>query len=727
MKMLSRRAQFLLALAVGGAAALAACGSDDSSQFGNGSDGGDGNGGDGALSGDGQGFGGGDSGSEFASLYFDPATATVVVDGSGPKTASFTLKGKKSDGTVVNVTPQSISFDHPGIATVTDAEPSVATSNGPYGGSGQIHAVYNGQSAAATLTVQIKTVDVGAGVAASAVTALNGVTATTPNDPTNLTGNPVQPMLYPYDQTVFPLGLASPTLQWNAPAQNQIYRLHYEEKNYTFDGYYNLATALGQMNLAQAAWDEITASNDPSTTPDPLVFKLYRYDGTNAYYSATESWTIAPASVNGAIYYWTTSGSGGLNRIQPGSGSAPTSLYGGKCMGCHGVSADGTTLVASVDSSELSDGGPSTYRQWVSFDLQSGANPAVLRKESDLFGANIAVNHNGKYVVFGDKDGTPPATSTTGLHFGDATTGTMIAGSAVETFSMESWTDEYVDPAFSPAGTKLATVQADAYYGAWQKSELMVSDFNEATTTFSGNKSLIRYDNPAFNSAQWSIGYPSFTPDDNFIAFHVADWGAGCFTDSHGNSCNAATQSVSSLWMINASTGGTPIKLNALNDSSPNAVDHNEAFEPTFNPIARGGYFWVVFTSERTWGNERTTHGTSGDKRLWVAAINQTTGATDPSHPPFYLESQANTMNMRGFWALAACTPTASAGVDAGPSGGTCTAGYECCSGFCDAGKCVDVTQLACKNIGDTCTQASDCCNSDVVACTGGKCEQPIR
>ena len=74
--------------------------------------------------------------------------------------------------------------------------------------------------------------------------------------------------------------------------------------------------------------------------------------------------------------------------------------------------------------------------------------------------------------------------------------------------------------------------------------------------------------------------------------------------------------------MIN-SAGSRPIKLDALNDSSHNVNDHNLSFEPTFNPIERGGYFWVVFSSERTWGNERTTYGTSGDKRLWVAAIDK--------------------------------------------------------------------------------------------------------
>ena len=67
--------------------------------------------------------------------------------------------------------------------------------------------------------------------------------------------------------------------------------------------------------------------------------------------------------------------------------------------------------------------------------------------------------------------------------------------------------------------------------------------------------------------------------------------------------------------------GGTPIKLSNLTDSSPNVNDRNEAFEPTFNPIERGGYYWVVFTSERTWGNTLSGYGKSGAKRLWVAAI----------------------------------------------------------------------------------------------------------
>lgn len=717
-RMLVRRrlaSQLLLGAALTSIGVVAACGSSDDSSFGNGGDGGEGNGEGGNAFGEG-GLGFGEGGAAFSSLRFDPPAATIVVDGTGPKTASFTLKGVRADGSTVDVPPQSVAFDHPSIATVTAAEPAVATASGPLGGVGVVHAVYKGQSAEATLTVQVHLKDVGPGVSAAQVAALDGVTATTPNDPTNAGGT----LLYPYDKTVFPLGLASPTLQWNGSAMTDVYRLHYQEANYTFDGYYLLPSATGRANLAQARWDQITASNTSATAADPLKFSLYRSDGTNAYLDATETWTIAPASVNGAIYYWTTSGSGGLNRIQPGAGSVPTAVDSGKCMGCHGVSADGTTLVAAVETGET------TYRSMVTYTLQPGATPAVRKVDSNLYGGNIAVNHDGKYVVFGGKENGPPSASTSGLHFGDATTGAVITGSGIEDWAVTlAGGYEYLDPAFSPKGAKLASVQADSSLGSWNHSELMVADFNESTRTFTGLKSLVRWDNAAFAPGQQALAYPSFTPDDGFIAFNVGDHGAGCH-----DACTTSTTDKSSLWIISAS-GGSPIKLDTLNDGSPNPNDDNEAFEPTFNPVERGGYYWVVFSSARTWGNTLGGHGTMGDKRLWVAAIDKTIGTVDPSHPPFYLEGQVpTTMNMRGFWALAACKASVPAtGSDAGtPDGGSsCTDGFECCSGFCVGGQCVDVTQVACKQIGDSCATSADCCNSDIISCSSGHCEQPVR
>ncbi|HVH43312.1 MAG TPA: hypothetical protein VM925_13245 [Labilithrix sp.] len=124
----------------------------------------------------------------------------------------------------------------------------------------------------------------------------------------------------------------------------------------------------------------------------------------------------------------------------------------------------------------------------------------------------------------------------------------------------------------------------------------------------------------------------------------------------------------------------------------------------------------------RDWGNKLTGAAINGKRRLWVAAIDAKTGAADPSHPPFYLEGQEDSPNMRGFWTLAACTPTPAPG----GGGGTCQAGFECCSGFCDKGTCVDVSKIACVGVGGDCTQAADCCNPQSVSCIDGKCQAKI-
>ena len=144
----------------------------------------------------------------------------------------------------------------------------------------------------------------------------------------------------------------------------------------------------------------------------------------------------------------------------------------------------------------------------------------------------------------------------------------------------------------------------------------------------------------------------------------------------------------------------------------------NLSFEPTFNPIERGDYFWVVFTSERDWGNRITGTANNGKKRLWVAAIDRRrtapTRATPRSsskakrrRPPTCAASGRSRRASRRR-AAARAKPASSAA-----------------RGFCDTGVCVDTNTFACKQLGDSCTTASDCCNDDKVSCLNGVCAVP--
>lgn len=154
-------------------------------------------------------------------------------------------------------------------------------------------------------------------------------------------------------------------------------------------------------------------------------------------------------------------------------------------------------------------------------------------------------------------------------------------------------------------------------------------------------------------------------------------------------------------------------------------------YAPSVNPIFAGGYFWVVFTSPRDYGNRMVSPQMappadatySNHKQLWVAAVDAKVGATNPSHPAFWLPGQEQTTaNMFGYWALAPCKPTQG---DAGTQ--SCENGFDCCSGFCrDMGMgavCVD-NAGGCHQLGETCSTNSDCCNAGTaLGCLAGICQ----
>jgi hypothetical protein len=157
---------------------------------------------------------------------------------------------------------------------------------------------------------------------------------------------------------------------------------------------------------------------------------------------------------------------------------------------------------------------------------------------------------------------------------------------------------------------------------------------------------------------------------------------------------------------------------------------HN--YEPNVNPVASGGYFWVVFTSRRAYGNIAQSgpydneYGASTyplTKKLWVAAIDENpTAGKDPSHPAFYLPGQElNAGDMKGYWVVDPCRP----------DGSVCTSGDQCCGGFCrspaggGALVCMKVVP-GCANEFEKCITAADCCGAaDGYLCLNGYCSEP--
>ena len=673
-------------------------------------------------------------------LQFVPASTALTVDGVTPQTTAFQLQATVN-GQVMNVEPSSLQFDRPDIATATIGSPVSVTATGTYGGTATLHAIFGGLEAKATLAITVAQRDVG-GVPAAIVTALDGA-GTTRSDAA------VSTIAYPYDKTVFPLGLTAPIVMWTAPTggmhANDVYRLHFAEGSYTYDAYATTplpATSPGpsaaQWAIPQGVWERVTASN--AGTSDPLEVVLSRYDAATmtAAASASMTWTIAPASLRGAIYYWTASrsalGDGGvasvghITRMAPGTGALPVQLNSGRCMGCHAVSADGTTLVAAIDDPASAPAtppyvlgwqNPNYTRPWAAFDVSQTTPQAGY--QSTQYGANIALTPDGAYAVWGAP--TNVAGSKV-LSLSNTKTGALVANSGLDALLGPLANDVLSMPAFSPDGTMLAAVRSptsgDNVLPNSPKAIVYV-DYAASSQTFGATlNTVVLSTDPAIAAGETALAYPSFSPDHKYVAFHAGTLATGC-----QNGCDDTAKDDGQLYIAPV-TGGGAVRLAAINDP-PNPVDRNASVEPTFDPTPAGGYSWVVFTSMRAYGNmgfpvaagEDVTKTENFKRRLWVAAIDPAVGTIDPSHPPFFLVGQDDTPNMRGFWANAQCvaTPLPDHG------GGACTQGFECCSGFCTNGTCSNPTTLACQAVGAGCSASADCCNgASGVSCINGTC-----
>jgi hypothetical protein len=681
-------------------------------------------------------------------LQFVPPQATVTLDGTHPQTVTFQLEASVSNGPMQPVTPTSIQFDRPDLASATIGSPVSLTASGAYGGSGRLHAIFGGREAVATLNVVIAQRNLGT-VAPAVATALDNA-GSTPSD------TAVTSILYPYDKTVFPLGLAAPVLMWTAPTggshASDVYRLHLEENSYSYDVYG--ATPLGatspgpsaaQWTVDQSIWDRVTASNGGAG--DPLKVVLSRYDSATmtATASASLSWTIAPASLRGAIYYWTASKAaqadggavvsvGHITRMAPGTGAQPVQLNSGRCMGCHAVSADGTTLVAAIDDPATAPADPpyvlgwqkpNYTRPWAVFDVSQ--QPTQAGYQSTQYGADIAVTPDGAYTVWGAPTVTDGGGSRV-LSLSNTKTGELVTGSGLDALLGPLGGDVLSMPAFSPGGTMLAAVRSpssgDNVLPVNPKSIVYVS-YAAGSQSFGATlNTVVSSTDPALPVTETALAYPSFTPDNKYVAFHAGTHATGCQAG-----CDDTTPDDGQLYIAPVSGGGA-IRLAAIDDP-PAASDHNASVEPTFDPTAAGGYSWVVFTSMRDWGNmgwpvaagEDVTKAENFKRRLWVAAVDTSIGMVDPSHPAFYLAGQDDTPNMRGFWANAQCIATPAPG----QTGGACQQGFECCSGFCTNGTCASVSTLACQPLGGTCSSAADCCNgSGGVSCSSGTCSLDV-
>ncbi len=690
----------------------------------------------------------------------DPVVDVTIADGVVTTTPlTFTATGNNGASIAA-----SFGLDRGELGDLI-ASTGVFTASGNLGGTGTVTATYQGLEAQTSLTVHIVMTQNGppdGGVVDGGAGGYGGVGGSGPGNAVDsqtkqrLMGPSQKPQsaqelgfLYPYDKTVWPRGVLAPLLQWQTTHTIAYVRIHLEQKNFSFDGFYG-GSALVNQPIDPNAWKKALYGNGG----DALHADLYVADQNTVWGPISEDWPVAAGTLKGTVYY--NSYNSGLNAngattgavlaIKPGA-TAPTlaipSLKG-KCHVCHEVASDGSSLYTQISSSLVDNS--QYYAPNASFDMTNNAQQIASYTGNAPDGTNndrkflwSAVYPDGTFALSNSRHAREHNTLDSDLF-------ARADGTRIDSTGLNGVVSSAVTPAFSPDGKRVAFNFWEGAGGggvtAGAGHSLAVMDFdcgqgNGVTCSgappyaFGNLKELYR------DNTRWPA-WPSFTPDGAALLFHNTVTKGTC------GDCEIATWygAQAELWYTDVPKNGSPmpVRMNALDglDASnqrylPQNGDHPDDtvlnYEPTVNPIASGGYYWVVFTSRRMYGNVAAGKPyDNGDgtypiaKKLWVAAVDMNPKpGDDPSHPAFYLPGQElDAGNMRGFWVVDPCQP----------NGTDCETGDECCNGFCrkaeDGGGlvCTDKPP-GCAQEFEKCTTDADCCGANSgIACIGGRCSK---
>ncbi len=608
---------------------------------------------------------------------------------------------------------------------------------GQTGGTASINAMVQGQKAVAQITVDVIRTENGdpsfatvgppgvggyggvggdgpGGVATSQQTATLQGTATT---------DATVKMLYPYDGTVFPRGLLAPLLMWN-PGTHQFdsLRLKMTSKSgsFSYDGYFSKPTngsVFQNLLIPQATWDSMTYT----AAGDQVTVTITFAEGSVAYALPSFKWVIANGTLHGIVYYQSYGTSLAQNLNQPAQNGT---RFGGATLG---IKPGATAPVLAAGHTSSDDSGCRVCHSVASGGSRLMTQDGVNYNETHL----IALSNNNTETTLGAGQSAFPAIFPDGSRFFTNTTMmwpdtssrlyTLDASGNSTLVSSPPGLDAALHtgwPSFAPNGRLLAFNFYSGVSGA-DGASLAIMPFDPTSNSFGTITKIFTpstFDPSTLNG--WISVWPSFLPTSSALIFETElsngnPYSAGrTDVSTHGRLywSDLGTQTAHALDKLNG-TGYLPTNSNHPDDTTLN-------YEPTVDPVASGGYAWIVFTSRRIYGNVATMTPFLSDprnydnatnittKKLWAAAfdLNAQPGS-DGSHPAFYIPGQElYAGNSRGFWTALPCQA----------NGQSCQSGDECCGGYCEqssngALECAPST-AQCGKESDRCATDSDCC-----------------
>jgi len=577
--------------------------------------------------------------SGLTSLSISPTSTTLSVTSGGPaKTQQYKVTGIVN-GHSQDVTGQvGYSVSTPGIVNVSAG--GLATSTNTSGGVVVVTATASGMTATAVLTVDYGFTGPDPGMAGQGVPS-NASTffTTTASDPSR-----APQLIYPNDNVLFPPNVTGIEIHFMpGSSSNTLYEVSFKGPVSTINTFIRCLAPQGINGCIYlpdpTLWSGVAISN-AGQGQVTLTVRGTDDTGSSVGDSSTFHMSFSKSPIEGALYYWTTSGKTAIMRWDFGGSTTtsvsyltPTNTDGTTCVGCHALAPDGTKLVASAGGQN--DG------HLLLWDIvkNQAMQPYPLAQQSQFESWNA---QGTQFVgVYGDATHMAPSN----LMIFDGTMGTVVSTidlgglradhpdwskntSGANTIAFTS-----VDPVANTTDQRPATGGIDFIQnngGTWGAPQVLVPSLLGKN----------RY-------------YPAIAPDGNLLVYDESTCTNGTPTAGQpaDKSCDADTDATATI-MITSLQGAAPTPL--TNANSPGVADGTttaltNSF-PKWAPFIeqlneQSNLVWLTFSSTRQYGlrtppapadTDETTKGTL----IWMVGITPSIGGGDPSFTAFCLPFQ---------------------------------------------------------------------------------------
>jgi hypothetical protein len=603
------------------------------------------------------GGGGGTTSTGPTDLSITPATATLSVSNVGPaQTQQYTVTGTVNGATMDLTTQVTYSVTPTGIVTIDGA--GLATTTGTGGGTVTVTARSGSTSASATLIVNYSFTGVDPSMTGVPADAGTRFTSTT-NDTTR-----APQLIYPNNGVLFPPNISSVEIHFMPGANNTLFEVSFTGATSSVTTYIRCTTPTGITGCVYlpdpGLWRSVASVNAGKTAVQ-LMVRGTDDTGTSVGASQTFSMQFAQAAVEGALYYWTTSGKTAIMRYDFGGSTTTPAPYltptnaataSVTCIGCHALSPDGSKLVASAMGQ-----GDGRLLLW---DVANNValRPFALAQRSQFESWN---KDGTQFVgVFGDNTSTSNSgkKGPSNLMIFDGT-----SGAVTQTIDLMGLRADHPDWSKNTSGAEsIAFTSADPTATTTdQHPSTGGIDFIQLTGTTWGPPQVIIPSQLGQNNY-----YPAISPDGTLLVYDQSTCTAGtpALGKAPDKSCNGDTDATATMYLAPLAPNATPVPLGNANGpgvADAGATALTNSF-PKWAPFVEqldelNQILWLTFSSTRQYGLRSppapagTTESNKGTL-IWMVGIRLGVSGGDPSFTAFALPFQdITTSNHIAQWA----------------------------------------------------------------------------